>query len=87
MCLAVPAEVIEIGENDLATCRVGESTATVGCSLMICDQEVSVGDYVVIHAGFAIRKLDPKEAEESLKILRDLVDAADARGIDVEGLM
>ena len=87
MCLAVPAEVIDIGELNVATCRVGDSTSTVTCSLMICDQEVSVGDFVVIHAGFAIRKLDAKEAEESLKILRDLVNAADASGIDVEGLM
>jgi hydrogenase expression/formation protein HypC len=42
---------------------------------MLLDEEVTFGDYVIIHAGFAIRKLDLKEAQESLTILRDLANA------------
>jgi len=38
------------------------------------DEEANIGDYIIIHAGFALRKLDPKEAQETLKILRDMVD-------------
>lgn len=80
MCLAVPAEIIEIAD-DVATCRVGEGDTTVNASLMILDEEVALGDYLIIHAGFAIRKLHPEEARETLKILRDVIAAAEEAGI------
>jgi len=80
MCLAVPAEVIEIAD-EVATCRVGEGETTVHASLMILDEEITLGDYLIIHAGFAIRKLDPQEARETLKILRDVINAAEEAGI------
>lgn len=83
MCLAVPAEVVEI-EQGVATCRVGEGSATVKASLLVMDEDVTLGDYVIIHAGFAIRKLDPKEAEESLQILRELVEAAKEAGLNLD---
>lgn len=74
MCLAIPAKV-EVIENGVAQCRVGEGETFVTASLMLLDEEVTFGDYVIIHAGFAIRKLDLKEAQESLTILRDLANA------------
>lgn len=80
MCLAVPAEVIAI-EDQVATCRVGEGGTTVTASLMILDEEIKLGDYLIIHAGFAIRKLDQLEALETLKILRDVMAAAEEAGI------
>ena len=80
MCLAVPAEIIEIAD-DIATCRVGEGDTTVHASLMILDEEVALGDYLIIHAGFAIRKLDPLEAQQTLQILRDVIAAAEQAGI------
>jgi hydrogenase expression/formation protein HypC len=80
MCLAVPAEVIEIADQ-VATCRVGEGETTVCASLMVLDDEVAIGDYLIIHAGFAIRKLDPAEAKETLKVLRDVMQAAEEAGI------
>ncbi|SKA71689.1 hydrogenase expression/formation protein HypC [Paucidesulfovibrio gracilis DSM 16080] len=83
MCLAVPAEVIEIN-NGVATCRVGEGSSTVNASLLVLDEDVELGDYVIIHAGFAIRKLDPQEAQESLQILRELVQAAEEAGMNVD---
>ncbi|MEF2231690.1 MAG: HypC/HybG/HupF family hydrogenase formation chaperone [Pseudodesulfovibrio sp.] len=73
MCLAIPAEIIEINDG-FATCKVGEGDTTVQASIMLLDEEVTLGDYVIIHAGFALRKLDPKEAQETLKILRDMVN-------------
>ncbi len=76
MCLAIPAKVESI-ENGVAHCRVGEGDTFVNASLMLLDQEATLGDYVIIHAGFAIRKLDLKEAQESLTILRDLANAYD----------
>jgi hydrogenase expression/formation protein HypC len=74
MCLAIPAKIESI-ENGVATCRVGEGETFVNASIMLLDQEATLGDYVIIHAGFAIRKLDLLEAQESLKILRDLANA------------
>jgi len=76
MCLAIPAKIESI-ENGVAQCRVGEGETFVSASLMLLDGEVTFGDYVIIHAGFAIRKLDLKEAQESLTILRDLANAYD----------
>lgn len=73
MCLAIPAEILEISDG-VATCKVGEGDTTVQASIMLLDEEVTVGDYIIIHAGFALRKLDQKEAQETLKILRDMVD-------------
>ena len=73
MCLAIPAKIREI-EDGVATCQVGEGDTTVQASIMLLDEKVTLGDYIIIHAGFALRKLDPKEAEETLKILRDMVE-------------
>ncbi len=73
MCLAIPAEILEINDG-VANCKVGEGETTVQASIMLLDEEVAPGDYIIIHAGFALRKLDPKEAQETLKILRDMVD-------------
>ncbi|MBN2140302.1 MAG: HypC/HybG/HupF family hydrogenase formation chaperone [Desulfovibrionaceae bacterium] len=81
MCLAVPAEIVKI-DNQMATCKVGEGPTTVNASLMLLDQEAGLGDYVIIHAGFAIRKLDQQEALESLRILREVIEAAKAAGIE-----
>ncbi|ADU63583.1 MAG: HypC/HybG/HupF family hydrogenase formation chaperone [Pseudodesulfovibrio sp.] len=73
MCLAIPAEILEINDG-VATCKVGEGDTTVQASIMLLDEDVTPGDYIIIHAGFALRKLDHKEAQETLKILRDMVE-------------
>jgi hydrogenase expression/formation protein HypC len=46
-------------------------------SLMLLDEELAVGDYVIVHAGFAISKLDEAEALETLAIMRDIFDPED----------
>ncbi|HWR04724.1 MAG TPA: HypC/HybG/HupF family hydrogenase formation chaperone [Humidesulfovibrio sp.] len=86
MCLAVPAEVISIVDQ-VATCRVGEGDTTVTASLMVLDEEIKVGDYLIIHAGFAIRKLDPLEAQQTLQILRDVMAAAEEAGIKQDNIV
>lgn len=75
MCLAVPAEIQHI-QDDMATCRIGEETR-IEASLMLLDEEVAPGDYLLIHAGFALQKLKPEEAEETLRLLRELADSED----------
>ena len=69
MCLAVPAKVTKI-EGDLATIEVGGTTRPA--SLMLVS-DVAEGDYVIVHAGFAIHRVDPEEAQESLRLLRQLL--------------
>ncbi|MDY6954973.1 MAG: HypC/HybG/HupF family hydrogenase formation chaperone [Thermodesulfobacteriota bacterium] len=76
MCLAVPAKVTKI-DGDMATVEVGGIAR--GASLMLVD-DVTVGDYVLVHAGFAIHIVDAEEAEESLRLLRQLVLAEEDTG-------
>jgi hydrogenase expression/formation protein HypC len=49
-------------------------------SLMMLPDEVQLGDYVMVHAGFAIAKMDPDEAEKTLEALRELADVMDEEG-------
>lgn len=67
MCLSIPARVENI-EGELATVSVGGTTYRA--SLQMLD-DVSVGDYVLLHTGFAIQKLSQEEAEETLRIFED----------------
>ena len=70
MCLSIPAEVLEIQENR-AIVSVGGAQYTAGLHLV---EDVQIGDYVLIHSGYAIQKIDPEEAEKTLEILREAVE-------------
>ncbi len=65
MCLGIPGKVIEI-EKNVAKVDVGGFSRDI--SLDLCP-DVSVGEYVLIHTGFAIQKVDEKEAKETLDLL------------------
>ena len=67
MCWAVPAKVMELNE-DTGTVELSGTRREVGFHLL---EDVSVGDYVLVHAGFAIQKLDPAEAQETLRLLQE----------------
>ncbi len=71
MCLGVPGKVIEI-EKNVAKVDVGGLLREV--SLDLCP-DVSVGEYVLIHAGFAIQKVDEEEAKETLELLSQLAES------------
>ncbi|EGJ51422.1 HypC/HybG/HupF family hydrogenase formation chaperone [Desulfocurvibacter africanus] len=83
MCLAIPARIEEI-EHEIAKCRVGEGETFIKASLTLLAEEVAVGDYLIVHAGFALRRLDANEAEETLRILRDIVQLMEP--VDPSGL-
>ncbi len=68
MCLAIPAKIIEI-KNDMAVVDM-EGTKREASLLLL--ENPALGDYVMIHAGFAIHKIDEAEAMESLRILREV---------------
>ncbi|MFH1675212.1 MAG: HypC/HybG/HupF family hydrogenase formation chaperone [Pseudomonadota bacterium] len=71
MCLAIPAKVTKI-DGEMATIDIGGVARSTSLMLL---SDVAVGDYVIVHAGFAIHKVDPGEAQESLKLLRELAAA------------
>jgi len=74
MCLAIPAEVVQI-EDEMATVKVGDALRKA--SLILLEDGARLGDYVIVHAGFALHKMDPHEARESLRLLRELAACAD----------
>ncbi len=69
MCLAVPMQIIAI-DQDTAVCEI--DGVRRHASLMMLDT-AAVGDFVLIHAGFAIEKLDPREAEITLQLFREII--------------
>ena len=76
MCLAIPSRITKI-ENDMAVIDADGVRREVSILLI---EDARVGDYVIVHAGFAIRKIDEAEAEESLRLLREAAAAFDALG-------
>lgn len=76
MCLAVPMKVTEVTADGIARCRVGESDTFVAASVALLAEPPAPGEYVIVHAGFALRKLEPADAEETLKLLREMAEAA-----------
>jgi hydrogenase expression/formation protein HypC len=69
MCLGVPMQVISI-DGETAVCEIDGVRREA--SLMMVDK-VSVGDFVLIHAGFAIEKLDEEDAQQTLELFRQLL--------------
>ncbi len=73
MCLAIPGRVVEIGE-ETGPLRMGRVDFG-GIVREVClayVPEVQVGDYVIVHTGFAIQRLDEEEARETLRLLREV---------------
>lgn len=67
MCLAVPAKIIEIN-GDMATIEVGGNTRQIS---IVLTPGVKLGDYVLLHAGFALEYIDPEEAKATLRLLEE----------------
>lgn len=76
MCVAIPALIISI-EGNSGQIDVGGARRKVGLDFV---PEAKVGDYVLVHAGFAISILDADEAEETLRLFRELDEFAAAQG-------
>ncbi len=77
MCLAIPARVIEILPEDVAVIDVGGVRREASLALV---DDVAAGDYVILHVGFAIQKLDRIEAERTLALFAELAAEAEATG-------
>jgi hydrogenase expression/formation protein HypC len=73
MCLAIPSRITDI-ERNVATIDVDGVKREASLLLL---EDAKVGDYVLVHAGFAIHKIDEEHALESLKLLREAVALLD----------
>ena len=72
MCLAIPGKVLEVeGRRGVVDC--GELRQEVRLDLI---PETSMGDDILVHVGFGIQILDPEEAEETRKLLQEIMDAS-----------
>lgn len=69
MCLAVPAQIVELVDEDQAIVDLDGVRKRISLALV---EDVSVGDYVIVHVGYALQKLDTDEALATLELLRQL---------------
>lgn len=76
MCLSIPSKIIEIDENNVATVETLGVTRKV--SLDLISEEVKVGEYVLIHVGYAMQKIDTQFALESLEVYQKIAEDMDA---------
>jgi hydrogenase expression/formation protein HypC len=75
MCLAIPSEIIEIKDK---TATIDLAGVRREVSLLLLPEEVSVGEFVLVHAGFAIHKIDREAAEETLKLIEEIAEKENA---------
>jgi hydrogenase expression/formation protein HypC len=75
MCLAIPSKITKI-ENEMAVIDV-DGVQRQASLLLLSDARE--GDYVIVHAGFAIQKIDESAAQETLKLLREAADHYEAK--------
>jgi hydrogenase expression/formation protein HypC len=69
MCLAIPAQVVELMDDDMATVDIGGVRKEISLALV---DGVALGDYVIVHVGYALNRLDPEEAEKTLRLFAEL---------------
>ena len=75
MCLGIPAKILETGDGT-AVVELGGVRREI--SVMLVD-DVSAGEWVIVHAGFAIEKLSEEEAAQTLALFREIADSAEFR--------
>jgi hydrogenase expression/formation protein HypC len=75
MCLSIPSKIVEIDEDNIAVVETMGVRRKVSLDLMA--DEVSLGDYVLIHIGFVMGKIDEEDALESLKVYEEMIIAMD----------
>ncbi|MFP4395794.1 MAG: HypC/HybG/HupF family hydrogenase formation chaperone [Anaerolineales bacterium] len=71
MCLAIPTQITEIDDDRMATVALGGVEREISLAMT---PEAEVGDYVLVHTGYAITVMDPEEAQASLEAFADLAE-------------
>lgn len=86
MCLAIPGKVIEITEeNGIQMGRV-DYAGTVNSACLAYVPEVKIGQYVIVHAGFALSIVDEEEAQKTLELFDEMSEKAAEEGLDIFGM-
>jgi hydrogenase expression/formation protein HypC len=73
MCLAIPAQVIELVDIEQAVVDMGGVRKTISTALV---DDLQIGDYVIVHVGYALNRLDPEEAAETLRLIAEFSEVA-----------
>ena len=68
MCLAIPMKIIHIKE-EFAEVETGRLRRTINIAML---PQIRIGDYVLVHAGFAIQKIEPEKAKETLRLIDEI---------------
>ena len=69
MCVALPVRIVELRENELGTVDLGGVRREISLAMV---DDVQVGDYVIVHVGYALSKLDTEEAERTLRLFAEI---------------
>lgn len=80
MCLAIPSKIIRI-DDLIATVDVYGARREI--NLMLLPEEAGIGDFVLVHAGFALQKVSDEAAEESLSLIREMIEAMEDQGVEI----
>lgn len=80
MCLAIPAKILSILPPDKALAELGGVRKEISTSLL---ENVHPGDYVLVHVGFALSRLDPEEAQKTLELFAQLGNVAEETQSDL----
>lgn len=85
MCLAIPVKITELKDDSLAMADIGGVKKEISVALV---DGLEVGDYVILHTGFALSRLDPEEAERTLALFAEMgtLDEAIAEAQAEEGV-
>jgi hydrogenase expression/formation protein HypC len=79
MCLAIPSQITEIDPSGMGTIDVDGVTRQASLLLL---EDPRIGDWVIVHAGFAIQKISPETARQSLDILKETLAFVENRNAD-----
>lgn len=82
MCLAIPARVVEMPDADTAIVDLGGVKKAISLALV---EDVVVGDYVIVHVGFALNKLNAEEADKTLALFAEMGEAVAAEDALLSG--
>ena len=78
MCLAIPVRVVKILAGDMARVDIGGVQKEISIALI---SDLTEGDYVIMHVGYALNKIDPEEAEKTLALFSEMELAAQAADV------
>jgi len=86
MCLAIPGKVIEIYDEHGLKMGKLDYAGTINTACLEYVPEIQVGQYAVIHAGFALNIIDEEEAQKTYDAWDEVIEAAEKEGLDIFGM-